>query len=576
MKGGKMSGYFERKLMRLGFVSLMALTSAIGGTAWAADDVEAVATAQPNDWPQYHRTGAAWRYSPLAQINTKNIDKLKIAWIHQPGDITGGLQATPIVVDGVMYYVGPNNRVFALDGATGKTLWRYQPKLAPIASQSFYASSSRGVTVGRGKVFVGSLDGRFIALDQKTGKELWSTQLTDLKTQYGALFSSPPQLAGDVLFGGSTGGDQPQRGKIFAVNADTGKPVWTFDTISADPKSWPGDSGDRGGGGAWLPGTYDASTDTIYIGTSNASPDFYGKDREGDNKYTATLLALNPKDGTIKWARQEIPHDVWDYDSAYEAVELDRDGEKLLIHLNKIGYVFVSKRETGEIHNVWKLNENVNSVSGIDPKTGELLGRNEPRVGEKMLLCPWLLGARSWNHSAYSPQTGFWYTNTMEACNDVVSEKDDPSSLKAVSSLSLGVKDLKTVSPPTGKPMGRLVARDPITGAPKWSVDYDIPSLATLLATAGGLVFNGDVEGNLFAYDAASGKQVWTFNAGSGFRGGPISYAINGKQYIAVPSGLGSLAVGFMANAFPKIKELPGGAALLVFSIDDQKDPALN
>ena len=237
----------------------------------------------PNNWPEYHRSYNAWRFSPLEQINKGNVKNLRVAWIHQPGTITHGLQATPIVIDGVMYTIAADNNVFALDAATGKVMWRYTAKLDPIVKEVFYQSASRGVTVGRGKVFVGTLDGRFVALDQKTGKELWSTQLTDMKKEWGALFSSPPQLAGDTLFGGTTGGDQPIIGKIFAVNADTGARTWTFEVPKDDPKSWPGDSRNVGGGSAWLPGTYDPTTDTIYIGTSNAAPDFNHDSRKGDN-----------------------------------------------------------------------------------------------------------------------------------------------------------------------------------------------------------------------------------------------------------------------------------------------------
>lgn len=170
------------------------------------------------------------------------------------------------------------------------------------------------------------MDGRFVAVDQESGKEVWSTRLVDQSKCSGCLFSSPPVLAGNVLVGGTTGGDQPQRGKIFAVNAATGEPAWTFDTINASEASWPGDTGDVGGGGAWLPGTYDPVSDTLFIGTSNAAPDFYGDGRKGDNLYTATLLALDPKTGKLKWHRQEIPHDTWDYDSAYEALVVERTG----------------------------------------------------------------------------------------------------------------------------------------------------------------------------------------------------------------------------------------------------------
>lgn len=543
----------------------LALTCAGASAAGAAKP----GFGDPDNWPQYHRSSNAWRFSPLTEINKDTVRNLKVAWIHQPGNITHGLQATPIVIDGVLYYISAFNNVWAVDAATGKTLWHYEPKLAPISRQVFYAAASRGVTVGRGKVFVGTLDGRFIALDQKSGKEIWFTELTDQKTQYGALFSAPPQLAGDVLFGGTTGGDQPISGKIYAVNADTGKPAWTFDIIKNDPASWPADSGKVGGGSAWMPGTYDEKSDTIFIGTSNAAPDFYGADRKGDNKYTATLLALDPKTGKLKWHRQEIPHDVWDFDSAYEALVVKKDGKDVIVHLNKSGFVFVMDKDDGKLENVWQFAENLNWAKGIDPKTGALIEPRRPEPGKRELLCPNLLGARSWNHGAYNPGTGLWYSHAMEVCNEVVSGPDDPTSLKALSALSLGIDEIKLVPPPnSAKPYGRLDARDPLTGKLKWSIRYDMPPLSSVLTTAGGLVFTGDMEGHLFAYDADNGKQLWQFNAGSGVRGGPVSYAVNGKQYIVIPTGLGSHAPGFLAGAYPQIKDLPGGAALIGFTLE--------
>ena len=523
----------------------------------------------PADWPEYHRDSNGWRYSPLDQINKKNVSKLKVAWIHQPGDIQMGLQATPIAIGGILYYVAANNNVFAVDGKSGKTLWHFQPELDPLSAESFWAAQSRGVTVGHGNVYMGTLDGRYIALDQKTGEVKWEAQMTDFQNCQGCNFSFPPQLAGNILYSGHTGGDQPQQGKIFGVNALTGEKVWTFNAIKDDPKSWPGDSGKVGGSGAWTTGVYDAKTDTILIGTSNAAPDFYAEGRKGDNLYTATILALEGKTGKIKWHHQEVPHDSWDYDSAYEIMTIEHKGKELLVHLNKGGYVSVLDKATGKPYNVWKFAKNTNWVDSINPKTGELIGRKDPVVGQEDVFCPSVLGARSWNHAAYNPKSKLWYSNGWEMCNRVVPAAQDPEKL-GWAGVYFGVSKLELIPPP-GEEAGssRLDARDPITGKVKWSIDYDVPGMASVLTTGGGLVFNGDATGIYSAYDADNGKELWSFNAGSGFRSGPISYAVDGKQYILVPSGLGGLALGFATGAFPSLIGLPGGAALIAFTLED-------
>src|SRR5215831_17944 len=206
-------------------------------------------TEDPNNWPQYHRTSNGWRYSPLEQINKTNLGKLKVAWIHQAGDITHGTQETPIVIDAVIYSISAGNRVAAIDAKTGKDIWRYDPKLAPLTKKVLFSPYSRGVAVGRGKVFLGTVDGR-IAVDQKTGKELWQVQLTDFANCHGCNFTSPPVLANDVLTFGSTAGELATAGKIYGVEADTGKKLWQFETVKQDPESWPSESGKYGGGGA--------------------------------------------------------------------------------------------------------------------------------------------------------------------------------------------------------------------------------------------------------------------------------------------------------------------------------------
>jgi len=522
----------------------------------------------PNNWPQYHRSYNAWRFSPLDQINKNNVKKLKVAWIHQPGNITHGLQATPIVIDGVLYYISADNNVWAVNAATGATIWHVAVKLDPIVKEVFYQAASRGVTVGRGKVFVGTLDGRMLALDQKTGKEIWSTQLTDMKKEFGALFSSPPQLAGDILFGGTTGGDQPQIGRIFGVNADTGKLVWTFETLKDDPKSWPGGSRAQGGGGAWLPGTYDPSTDTIYIGTSNANPDYFQGGRDGDNLYTASVLALNPKNGQLKWHRQEVPHDAWDFDAAYEALLFPHNGKTLLAHMNKNGFTYVMDKDNGQLENVYQYAENVNWNKGIDPKSGVIKDPVYPEVGVQKLFCPQLLGGRQWNQGAYNPNTKLWYVTGQEACNTVTSAKQSFDDLQ-VNSLTLGLSEITLVDPPGKKADGYLAARDPFSGKVKWKFRFDLPPLSAVLTTGSGLVITGDSRGYLHAFDGENGKELWKFSAGSGARGGPVSYAVNGKQYIVIPTGMGSHSPGFFAGLFPEFKTLPGGAALIAFTLDN-------
>jgi alcohol dehydrogenase (cytochrome c) len=454
----------------------------------------------------------------------------------------------------------------AIDAVTGREIWRYQPKLDPTVNQILFTAYSRGVTVAFGKVFVATLDGRGIALDQRTGKEVWSVQLTDFRNCQGCNFTSPPVVAGSVLTFGSIGGDLNTVGKIYGVEPETGRKLWMFNTIKDDPKSWPGESGKFGGGGAWMPGTYDAESDTVYYGTANAAPDYYGKDREGDNLYTDSVVALDPKTGSLKWHRQEIEHDVWDFDSAYEVLMFKRNGKDLLVHLNKSGFVFVMDKKDGALENVWPLNDTFNFAKGIDPKTGKMIGRVDPPANKASLVCPNLQGARSWNPGAFSPKTGLWYTTPMDLCVEVtpVKEKQDPKDLLSPAFGTQGYRVAKI----DGRPAGRLDARDPITGKLKWSVPFDVPSWGSVLATGGGLVFNGDPFGTVKAFDAEDGKELWSFNTGSGLRSGIVSYRANGKQYILVPSGWGSWAATLFNDTFPALANVNAASSLIAFTVD--------
>lgn len=537
-------------------------------TAQALAQSAAPGTEDPNNWPMYNRTANSWRYSPLDQINKTNVRKLKVAWIHQGGDITHGRQETPTVIDGVVYSIVANNRVFALDGKTGQEIWRYEPKLDPVVKKVLFSPYSRGISVGRGKVFIATLDGRGIALDQRTGKEIWQAKLTDPANCHGCNYTSPPVLAGDVLTFGSTAGDLATAGIIYGVDADTGKKIWEFNTIKQDQASWPGETGKFGGGGAWLPGTYDPETGTVYYGTGNPGQDFYAANRKGDNLYTDSVIALDAKTGKLKWYRQEIPHDNWDYDSAYEVMLFKRDGKDFIVHLNKSGFVFVMDKTNGDLRNVYRLNETTTFVKNIDPKTGELIGRVDLPAGQATKVCPSALGGRSWNAGSYSPKTALWYTAVQEFCGTLtpVARESDPKNLGAG---HIGSDDFGKFSTVPGVAPGRIDARDPITGARKWSFEMEVPTFASVLSTGGGLVFNGDPLGIFRALDADTGKLLWSFNTGSGMRSGVVSYAVDGKQYILVPSGWGSYASILLTSVFPQFEKVNGASTLIAFTLAD-------
>jgi alcohol dehydrogenase (cytochrome c) len=560
----------EETKMKLPTGSLVALSTTMmfAMISMSAAQTETLRDDNPNNWPLYNRTFDGTRYSPLKEISKENIKNLHVAWVHQPGAITQGLLETPLVIDGVVYSIASQDRVFALNAATGEEIWHYFPRLDDVANEIFFTPYSRGVAVAHGRVYIGTVDGRAIALDQKTGKELWQTKLTEPRKCAGCNFTSPPAVAGDILTYGPTGGDLADQGKIFGVEAETGKLIWTFETLRDDPKSWGGDSRRSGGGGAWMPGAYDPKTDTVLYGTGNPAPDYdWGGARPGDNLYTSGVVALDPKTGKLKWHFQEVPHDPWDFDGAAgEFLFVQHDGKRSIVHSNKGGYVYVYDAESGALQNAWPLAENITWIDGVDPKTGAFKNLKLPKFGEKSYACPWLVGAKSWNSGSYSPDTGLWYQNVMEACNVVQIEKGPPESVP-LSALYYG-GTATAADPPNGKAHGHLDARDPLTGERKWKIDTGMPMMGSLLTTASGLLFAGDLRGYAHAYDAKTGEELWKFNLGSGTRGGPVTYAVDGKQYIIFPSGLGSQALGFVSQIWPELNDYPAGAALVAFTVN--------
>lgn len=567
--------------------------SAIGLAAMAAAGLAAAAgvatieDAQPGDWPSYHRTYDAHRYSPLSQINRGNVRRLGVAWVHQAGEITQGLQVTPVVVDGVIYYTASYNRVFAVDGRTGEEIWHYFPKITDGVDRLPVGPYSRGVTVANGSVFVGTIDGRAIALDQKTGAVQWETQLVDT-LKCGCMFTSPPLAVKDkVIFGSTQGGIPARGGGIFGVDQKTGEQVWYFDPVLEGDEHWGmndfGESSARYAGvGAWHVGSYDAELDLVYWGTSNPSPwfdwappgpgpDGYKREngvgaRPGDNLYSSSVLAMRPDTGELVWYHQEHPHDDWDFDSTLgEFVLINRGDRKLMLHQAKSGFVYLYDRTNGRIENVWTINKHVSFVKAVDPKTGELIGRNPPSISEGGMFCPSMLGGRSWNAGSYNPETGVWFNSRQEIC-EIAKVRPEKPTLDPLPGWYAGA-DLQWVHPPGDVVHGALDAWDPMTGRKLWSVRDKYPRISGVLSTKGRLVFSGDMKGYVYAYDTDSGTELWRFNMGSGSRGGIVTYMVDGEQYILVPSGIGSAAQAIVAAIYPEVGEFPAGASLFAFKL---------
>ena len=532
------------------------------------------------NWPHYGGTQYSWRYSALDQVNTINARNLAPAWIFQTGDYSEGLLATPLVMDGVMYLITPSARVFALDAANGRLIWEYRyPKPTAVLAGSFTDNTqNRGVAVSEGKVFFGTADSALVALDQKSGRLVWKVTVDDAK-QCGCNITAAPLIVKDKVVVGGTGGDSAHRGYLTAFNSTTGRFAWRWYAIPGPGEkgneTWKGDSWKFGGGAPWMTGSFDPDLNLIYWGTGNAADDLYdvrrvsaGADKRRNlNLYTASIVALDADTGLLRWHYQEVPGDVWDYDSAYEVVLMDRviggRNRRILAHMNKSGLTFVLDRATGEVLKVFDVPEVRNWITGVT-EDGLLVGRKEPQLGKTESICPSVAGAKSWNSMAYSPRTGYLYTPTNEICNDLTPSASEPSEGKMYAG---GTWRFNTA--PNRTTFSHVDAWDPVTGKRAWSFPYKYILLASMLTTAGDLVFTGTPEGEFFALDARSGAKVWSYQTGAGHRGSAVTYGVNGRQYIATPTGFQRALIGGMASRlFPDVN-FRMGSTVVVFALPE-------
>jgi PQQ-dependent dehydrogenase (methanol/ethanol family) len=538
---------------------------------------------QTTGWPVYGGDTANTRYSTLDRITAANVGKLKVAWALQLGSLRSQ-ESTPLVVGDTLYVTsshGPKH-VFAVDARTGNVKWRYSPEV-PAGIDQFACCdvNNRGVAYANGKVFLGRLDGHLVALDAKDGKEVWKTPVVDY-TQ-GSVITSPPTIVKNLVITGFGGGEYGARGYISAMEQDTGKEVWRLWTIpdAGEPgnDSWKGDSWKLGGGVVWGIGSYDPKLNQLYYGTSNPSP--WGASVRGPdsseygkftNLYTSTTLAINPDTGKLVWYYQSTPHDAWDYDGVNELVltDLSIDGQMTPVALkaDRNGFFYVLNRQTGKLISA-KPFVPINWATGVDLNTGRPIEVPEKRPKFKQRskdICPNLLGGKNWQPMSFSPQTGLVYIPSINLCMDM--EGAEPAYQRGKFYLAFEF-DLGKGGP--GGYMGELMAWDPVKQQKVWGNKDELPWLGGTLTTKGGLAFHGDIKGWFKALDAKTGKVLWQFNTGSGISAAPITYELDGKQYVAVVSGRTFTIPLFLGPIGAKmVAASPEGGTLFVFELPTQ------
>jgi alcohol dehydrogenase (cytochrome c) len=500
------------------------------------------AESEPANWLTYAGGYKSQRYSQLNQINRQNVTQLKPAWVYQIR-AGGVIETSPLVVDGVMYMTEPPSTVTALDVRTGRPLWRWSPKIPDDVIVIGGPRTNRGVAVLGDSVFVGSITGHLAALDAKSGALRWDVVVDDNKLGY-YLTLAPLAIDGNVIVGVS-GADAGIRGFIDAYDAQTGQRRWRRHTIPAPGEpgsdSWGGkDSWKNGGGSTWLTGSYDPELKLLYWTTGNPGPDWNGDNRPGDNLYTDSLLALNPEDGTIKWHFQFTPHDVYDWDSNETAILFDatlngRD-RKLVAQANRNGFYYVLDRATGEFiagtpyaKQTW--------AEGLDARGRPIVKKGlEPSLAG-VLVYPNVQGASNWYSPSYSPQTKLFYQAAREMGSILLKGE-------AVYKPGLGFTGGSFRSLNGDEAWSAVRALDATTGTLKWEFKLLSPGFSSLLSTAGGLVFGGTDEGNFFALDAETGEPLWDMQLGANVRGIPVSFAVDGQQYMAVGAGSAMFVFG--------------------------------
>jgi len=518
---------------------------------------------QTENWLAYGRTHNERRFSPSDQINADNVANLKVDWFMDlPYDV--GLVSTPLVVDRVLYFTGTMNVIRAVDAVNGTLLWEYDPQVAKeIAGKKKTGwKHNRGVSFYEGKIFAATWDGRLFALDAKTGKEVWMVRTFDMaRSLY--ITGTPKAFKGKVLIGNGGTENGPTRGWVTAYDTNTGEEAWKFYIVPGNPadgfedetmemaaKTWTGEWWKHGGGGnAWHAFTYDAELDVLYIGTGNGSP-WNRKIRSpegGDNLFLCSIVALKPDTGEYLWHYQTTPGESWDYNSNMDIILtdliIDDKAVKALLHAPKNGFFYVINRETGKLISAEPFVETT-WASHIDLETGRPVEVPGARYEDSTAyITPNPYGAHSWHAMSFNPQTGLAYFPAVHLATNYSDEGIDLETWQSEEFVGgFGVNPLPAESPRDYP--ASLIAWDPVKQVAAWTIPQQMTPNGGTLTTAGNLVFQGRADGKLLAYDAKTGNVLWTFNAGLGMTAPPITYQINGRQYLSILVGWGGGAAG--------------------------------
>jgi alcohol dehydrogenase (cytochrome c) len=492
---------------------------------------------EPQNWLLYSGDYAGHRFTSLDQINTSNAPSLVAKWAYQT-QASGKFETTPLVVDGVLYATGQDDRAFALDARSGRPIWQYQRQL-PADIRPCCGRINRGLAVLGDKVFMGTLDAHVLALDAKTGNVLWDKEAFDYKLGYSITLA--PLAIKNLVIVGVSGGEYGIRGFIDAYDANSGERKWRFYTVPGpgEPghETWEGDSWKIGGAPAWITGVYDPGTNTTFWTTGNPSPSNRGLGRAGDNLYSNCLLALDPDTGKLKWYFQFTKHDEHDWDATQVPVMID-DGEKHWIaQANRNGFFYVIDRATGKLVSSSPFGKVTWSTSK-DAEGRPVAEKSASPSAEGSRVCPGAIGATNWMSPTYDLQTKLFYVTAREQCDVFTTSPQPYEAGHAYYGSAYFPND-------DAEPYwGALRAIDPQSGKIKWEWKHPSPTWSGVLSTAGGLVFTGDAEGNFIALDAASGRPLWHFQAGGSVYSSPMAFAVDGKQYVVVAAGSALFAFG--------------------------------